>query len=139
MDTNIDYVGSLKTTPIPIFRKNSGVLASIDVATNTFWPIERVFFISSESNEERGNHAHKTCKQLFVCISGILKILCKDGTNEKEFILNGLGNTLYIPPGIWVSIKMEPNTSVAVITDQEYDDADYIRNWESFVDFRANK
>jgi len=121
-----------------IFSKGSAVLTAID-RENIGWEIERVFFISSEFPEERGNHAHKTCKQLFVCISGEVAIICKDGETEKEFHLAGLGNNLYVPPGIWVNLRMESNTAIAVITDQVYDELDYMRNWDEYLTFRASK
>ena len=129
----------MKTSSLQIFKKNSGVLASIEVETDISWSAERIFFISSELPEERGNHAHKTCKQFFVCVSGEVKILCKDGNSEKEFQLSGLGNNLYVPPGIWVNINMGSKTSIAVITDQTYDESDYIRNWDDFKIYMGNK
>ena len=132
-------LASMKTSSLQIFKKNSGVLASIEVETDISWSAERIFFISSELPEERGNHAHKTCKQFFVCVSGEVKILCKDGNSEKEFQLSGLGNNLYVPPGIWVNINMGSKTSIAVITDQTYDESDYIRNWDDFKIYMGNK
>ena len=132
-------LASMKTSSLQIFKKNSGVLASIEVETDISWSVERIFFISSKLPEERGNHAHKTCKQFFVCVSGEVKILCKDGNSEKEFQLSGFGNNLYVPPGIWVNINMGSKTSIAVITDQTYDESDYIRNWDDFMIYTGNK
>ena len=121
-----------------LFSKGSGILTAIS-SENIGWQIERVFFISSKFPEERGNHAHKKCKQLFVCVSGKMNIMCKDGNTEKEFQLSGLGNYLHVPPSIWVDIRMESMTSIAVITDQIYDESDYIRNWNEFLNFRGMK
>jgi dTDP-4-dehydrorhamnose 3,5-epimerase-like enzyme len=133
-----NLISSVKTVNSDIFSKGSAVLTAFDLE-NIGWEIERVFFISSEFPEERGNHAHKTCKQLFVCISGKVAIMCKDGETEKEFHLAGLGNNLYVPPGIWVNLRMESNTAIAVITDQVYDELDYMRNWDEYLTFRASK
>ena len=121
-----------------VFSKGSGILIAFS-NENIGWNIERIFFITSELPEERGDHAHKTCKQFFVCVSGEVKILCKDGNSEKEFQLSGLGNNLYVPPGIWVNINMGSKTSIAVITDQTFDESDYIRNWDDFMIYTGNK
>ncbi len=139
MENRPSPLSQIKTSQISIFKKNTGVLASIETVKDISWPVERIFFISSEFPEERGNHAHKTCKQLFVCISGEVAIVCKDGETEKEFHLAGLGNNLYVPPGIWVNLRMESNTAIAVITDQVYDELDYMRNWDEYLTFRASK
>lgn len=139
MEKSLSQLSFLKTSSTPTFKKNSSVLCSLESATDISWNIERVFFISSEFAEDRGDHAHRTCKQLFVCVSGEVKIICKDGITESEFTLTGLGNNLYVPPGIWVNIRMESKTSLAVITDHIYDELDYIRNWDDFLSFRETE
>lgn len=134
---NRDSISGVKISSSNLFSKGSGILTALS-SENIGWKIERIFFITSELPEERGDHAHKTCKQVFVCVSGEVKIVCNDGNSEKEFQLSGLGNNLYVPPGIWVSIKMGSKTSIAVITDQTYDESDYIRNWGDFMIYTGN-
>ena len=36
--------------------------------------IKRIFFINSENKDIRGNHGHKKCTQVFVSISGNIKL-----------------------------------------------------------------
>jgi hypothetical protein len=122
---------------LEVFSKGTGLLAAIEKEKDTTWPIERVFFISNELPEKRGSHAHKTCKQLFVCISGQIEIRCHDGKSSKIFTFLGLGKTLFVPPGIWVDIEMASNASLGVITDQKYIESDYIRDWDEFLIFRG--
>ena len=131
-------ISDVKISSSNLFSKGSGILTALS-SKNIGWKIERIFFISSELPEERGDHAHKTCKQLFVCVSGEVNIVCNDGNSEKEFQLSGLGNNLYVPPGIWVNINMSSKTSIAVITDKTYDESDYIRNWDDFMIYLGNK
>lgn len=132
------YTSDLKLSELEVIPKGTGLLSSIEKIKDISWPIERIFFISSKSKEERGNHAHIICKQFFVCVSGVIRLFCNDGESEKEFILIGLDKALYVPPGIWVKIIMESDSAIAVITDQKYDELDYIRNWEKFLEYRAN-
>ena len=131
-------ISDVKISSSNLFSKGSGILTALS-SKNIGWKIERIFFISSELPEERGDHAHKTCKQVFVCVSGEVSIVCNDGNSEKEFQLSGLGNNLYVPPGIWVNINMSSKTSIAVITDKTYDESDYIRNWDDFMIYLENK
>jgi len=132
-------VTDVKLSDLEVFSKGSAHLAAVEEFKDISWSIGRIFFISSEAEEERGNHAHKLCKQLFVCVSGKLLVNCHDGENTKNFILSGLNSSLCVPPGIWVTIKMSVNTSIAVITDRKYDDSDYIRDWDQFLNFKDAK
>jgi hypothetical protein len=133
-----NFVSDIVINTCKVFSRGTGILAAIERENDTIWKIERVFFISSELPEERGGHAHKTCKQLFVCISGEIRINCNDGKSSEEFVFLGLGKTLFVPPEIWVDIKMGENASLGVITDQKYSESDYIRDWGEFSKFRGN-
>ena len=139
MENQPSPLSQIKTSAIATFKKNSCILGSVETVKDICWPVERIFFISSEFPEERGNHAHKTCKQLFACISGEVTIICNDGETEQVFHLAGLEKNLYVPPGIWVNIKMESKTAIAVVADQVYDESDYIRDWDDYLIFRGNK
>ena len=130
-------IGNLEVLPLRVFKKNSGKLAALEIAKNVPWPIQRIFFISSVSSEHRGNHAHKECTQLIVCISGTVLIRCQDGMNQMDITLSDLDSSLLVPPGIWVELQMGPNTSIAVITDLKYDEDDYINKWDDFLKFRG--
>ena len=134
---NEPHISTLESVVLETFQKGTGILLPIERNKNFSWPIERIFFISNQSEEVRGKHAHKSCKQFFVCVSGSVTVLCTDGQNEKKFILDGLGNALYVPSGIWVTLNMKSNSAIAVITDQEYDESDYIRDWPSFLKFKT--
>ena len=134
---NEPHISTLESVVLETFQKGTGILLSIERNKNFSWAIERIFFISNQSEEVRGKHAHKSCKQFFVCVSGSVTISCNDGQNERKFILDGLGNTLYVPSGIWVTLNMKSNSAIAVITDQEYDESDYIRDWPSFLKFKT--
>ena len=127
----------LNLLPPKVFKQNSGRLAAVEVVKNIPWLIERIFFISSVSTEHRGSHAHRVCNQFFVCISGSVLIQCRDGKNQIDFTLSDLESSLIVPSGIWVDLHMDENTSIAVITDQKYDEADYINKWDEFLKFRG--
>lgn len=130
-------ISQLKSLPLTVFKQNSGKLAALEVVKNIPWPIERIFFISSISTEHRGNHAHKECNQFFVCIAGSVLIRCHDGQNQTDFTLSELDKSLIVPAGIWVDLQMDENTAIAVITDQRYDEADYINDFDEYLIFRG--
>jgi len=132
-----NFNSDITINTLEVFSKGTGLLAAIEKERDTILPIEGVFFISNELPEERGSHAHKTCKQLFVCISGQIEIRCHDGESSEVFTFLGLKKTLFVPPGIWVDIEMGSGASLGVITDQKYSESDYIRDWDEFLIFRG--
>lgn len=124
------------TTPrlynLPVVENNS--LMTIAEGTNIPFAIKRVYWITSNQNVEiRGEHAHKSCQQLMVCIEGDLHITLEDIEGKKEsFSLTKPNHMVLIPPGYWCKIEYKKNATVLVLASQEYDELDYIRNYEDF-------
>ena len=130
-------LSDIVTVDLEIFQRDSGKLAVLQHNQDIPWPIERVFFISTEQPESRGNHAHINCQQAFVCTMGNVLVTCKDGILEKKFVLKNLSQVLIVPPGIWTSISLSAQSSLSVMTNLPYDESDYIRGWEDFKKFRG--
>jgi dTDP-4-dehydrorhamnose 3,5-epimerase-like enzyme len=100
--------------------------------------VKRVFTICAKSFCERGFHAHKGCSQLLVVLFGSCTVICDDGSQKKEFILTDASQGLLIPPTVWAHQVYEPNTVLMVLTDQLYDENDYLRNYAEFLEFRKS-
>lgn len=130
-------VSDIEIKVIDVFSQGESKLASVEFERNVPWPIQRVFYISSLDEVERGNHAHKECIQAIICLSGEVEIVCFDGEEEVNIILNGLDRLLIIPSGIWIKLKFKPETVISVLANQKYDEQDYIRNWQDFQVYRS--
>jgi UDP-2-acetamido-3-amino-2,3-dideoxy-glucuronate N-acetyltransferase len=130
-------LSDIVTLNLEVFQRDSGKLASLQHGQDIPWQIARVFFISTERPENRGNHAHINCQQAFVCTMGSVILTCKDGLRQKEFVLKKLNQAVIIPPGIWASISLSAHSSLSVMTNLPYDESDYIREWEDFQKFRG--
>lgn len=99
--------------------------------------ISRVFIVKAEEATKRGNHAHKECIQLLVAINGKCKVICDDGADRKEFILENPSQGLLIPSTIWAEQVYEKDSILMVLADQLYDETDYIRDYKDFLSFRG--
>jgi len=95
---------------------------------------KRYFVIFDVPNEKiRGQHAHRRCKQLLVCVKGSCAVVLDDGRNRQEFILNRPEKCLYIPPMVWgIQYKYSRDAVLMVFASHEYNDRDYIRNYEEW-------
>ena len=132
-------VSNIHSIKLNVFNKDSGKLSVIQSGNEIKWKIERVFFISVTDPEIRGEHAHHESQQAFVCTAGQVDLELSDGTEEKIFQLFPLEEVVVVPPGIWVTIKMSSMSSLTVLTDQPYDDSDYIHDWEIFRKLKEMK
>jgi UDP-2-acetamido-3-amino-2,3-dideoxy-glucuronate N-acetyltransferase len=103
-------------------------------ATLPFEP-RRVFFVFGvPTREVRGAHAHRSLHQLLVCCTGQCSVVVDDGRNRQEFLLADPGVALLIPPLVWgVQYRFSPDATLVVLASEEYDDSEYIRDYDVFL------
>src|SRR4051812_26641800 len=115
---------------------DNGVLCVYECGRHVPFDIRRVFTISARHGDVRGDHAHKKCTQLLVCVSGQIHVACDDGSVVSEYLLDGMGVGLLVPPGIWATEKYLENDAVLmVLCDRGYEAEDYIRDYKDFKTF----
>lgn len=100
--------------------------------------IERVFFLIASEVDRRGGHAHKACTQWFSLLSGKANLILMDGIATEKFELESIGQVIEVPPKIWVEIEILGPSIIAVFTDEDYDESDYIRDWQDFSKTKDN-
>jgi dTDP-4-dehydrorhamnose 3,5-epimerase-like enzyme len=131
-----DVIGSLRRISFPQFAANGGltVFESKDAAIP--FEIRRVFTIADvPPRTTRGNHAHRRCSQLLVCVAGAISVGANDGYSQETIALRGDGVGLLIPPMIWNSITFELEKSVLLVfCDLLFDEDEYIRDWKDFTE-----
>lgn len=100
--------------------------------------VKRVFFVYNVyTGSIRGEHAHKECHQFLVAVNGSLNVVCDNGKERDEFILDSPSVGLYIIPGVWgVQYSFSRDAVLAVFASHDYDDSDYIRNYFNFLEFK---
>ena len=100
--------------------------------------LKRVFFLTSSEADKRGAHAHKLCSQWFTILSGKSSLTVSDGKSALEFELSLPGKVIKVPPGLWVDVNILEASIIAVLADRNYEEDDYIRDWEEFLAYREN-
>lgn len=102
--------------------------------------IKRVYYIIGASTKfPRGYHAHKKTRQIIFCIKGSINLILDDGGNREEFFLDKPNIGVLIENMIWHEMTdFKRNTILLVLASKEFDEKDYIRDYEQFKK-KANK
>lgn len=105
-------------------------------------PVRRVFTVTDvPAGGLRGNHAHRDCTQVVVCLRGHVSVQVDDGRDSVTVELTNANEALSIPPGLWNRLTFAgPDTVIAVFCDQPYAESDYLRDraeYERFKGIRA--
>jgi dTDP-4-dehydrorhamnose 3,5-epimerase-like enzyme len=83
--------------------------------------------------EVRGGHAYRRLEEFVVSLSGSFDVEMDDGHSQRSVHLNRSYQGLYIPPMIWRRLKNFSTNSVCLIAaSQNYDESDYLREYERF-------
>ena len=103
--------------------------------------IKRVFYIYDvPAGKDRGAHAHKECWQMIVAASGALEVYLNDGREEKTVVLNRPYQGLLVPPGIWAHEREFTTGALClVMASHDFDEGDYIRDFEAYKKYRAER
>lgn len=118
----------------------SGQLVVMESGTSLALDIRRVFVVTGKQGGIRGKHAHRLLTQILVCVHGTCRVTCTDGRDKQEIVLDRSDFALEIPPGIWAEqYYVEPDTVLIVLCDLPYDESDYIRDYDEFLEFRRRK
>ena len=119
---------------IPIISDPRGNLAVLE-NSNLPFDIKRVYYLFDVPfGSERGGHAHKNLLQLVVPLSGSFELVLKDETEEKSILLNNPTKGVLIPTMTWREIQNFSAGAVClVLASEEFDEEDYIRDWEDFL------
>jgi hypothetical protein len=115
-----------------------GNLSFIEQGNQIPFKIERTYWIYDvPGGETRGGHAYKELQEFIVALSGSFDVVLHDGIEEYRFHLNRSYYGLYIPKMMWRSIENFSTNSLALIlADSEYNENDYIRDFETFKSLR---
>ena len=119
----------------PVVKDLRGSLSAREAGKDLPFVPQRCFVVFDvPSREVRGEHAHRECAQVLVCLRGSLSVVCDDGDNRQEIELNTPEIGLYLPPMVWgVQYKYSPDAMLQVLASQPYDAADYIRSYDEFT------
>lgn len=100
--------------------------------------VKRTYYLYDiPGGESRGGHAHRKLQQLIVAASGSFSVTLDDGQVKRTFVLNRPYQGLLVVPGIWRTLDDFSSGSVClVLASMEYNEADYIREYDKFISYK---
>jgi len=117
--------------------KIEDIRGNISVIEKTILPysIKRVYYLYDvPSSAHRGGHAHKEQLEFLVPISGSFDVVLNDGKDTQKVTLNKPDKGLLIKTNVWRELENFSSGAVClVIASGEYDEEDYIRNFDAFL------
>jgi dTDP-4-amino-4,6-dideoxygalactose transaminase len=125
---------------VPYLNSGHGPLGVVEASKECGFYIKRHYFLfGSEETLHRGYHAHKKLEQFIVCLQGSACIKLEGESGSHEFSLTTPQQGVKVPPGYWRSLSLSRDAVVSVLASEEYDEDDYIRDYEEFKLWIANK
>ena len=128
-------IHNCKLIQLPKISDPRGNLTFIEGHNHIPFDIKRVFYLYDVPTAEgRGAHAHRELYQFLICLSGSFDVAVDDGTEQATIHLNRPWQGLLVPPMIWASeINFDPGSVCLVLASMLYDEADYIRDHDTFL------
>ena len=102
--------------------------------------IERVFYIyGSDDTVVRGQHANRNSEFVLINVAGSSKVMITDGETKEIVELNRPMEGVYIPKMIWKEMyDFSPDAVLMVLASELYDESDYIRDYDEFLEYVKN-
>lgn len=119
-------------------QNRSGSISVIENDQSFPFMVKRIFYLYDiPGGESRGAHAHIECHQFLIAASGSFEVMLDDGKTRRHVQLNRSYLGLHIPPGIWASeVNFSSGSICLVLASHEYNEKDYIRKYDEYLNFR---
>lgn len=126
----------VKWVELPPLGDDRGSLVAIEGAKTIPFDIKRVYYLfGTKEGVARGFHAHKALKQVAVCVTGKCKMLLDNGAEKTEVWLDSPTQGLVIEGMVWREMHdFSSDCVLLVLASEHYDEADYIRDYQEFME-----
>ena len=125
----------LKTYRFTPHGDERGQLIALEEFKDIPFDIKRVYYIyDTLTGVIRGKHAHRKLQQILICVSGSCRIKLDDGREVQDILLDDPSLGLFISNDTWREMyDFTPDAVLLVLASEYYDEADYIRDYDTFL------
>lgn len=131
----------VKLYDFPPHGDDRGQLIAIEEMQDIPFDVKRIYYIyDTLPGVRRGFHAHRNLQQILICVNGSCKIHLDNGFDTAEVLLDRPDLGLYISNDMWREMyDFSEGAVLLVLASQHYDEADYIRNYDAFIEMVRGK
>lgn len=124
-----------KLIDMHIFGDDRGRLVAFEKDVNCPFEVKRAFYIfDTKGGIARGCHANRNSEFLLIAINGSCKVKIDDGKTQEIVELSNPHTALYLDKMLWKEMyDFSYNGILLVLASTKYDENEYIRNYEDFV------
>ncbi len=125
----------IKTVSFKPLGDERGSLIALEGNKSVPFDIKRVYYIfGTKEGVSRGFHAHRNLKQVAVCVTGSCRFILDNGKQREEVALDKSTTGLLIDDLTWREMyDFSPDCVLMVLASEYYDESDYIRDYQEFL------
>lgn len=118
-----------------------GSLTVAEGLSNIPFSIARTYWVYDvPGGESRGGHAHKSCLEFIVAVSGCFNVTLDNGSEKETFFLNHPWQGLLVETNVWRTLDDFSSGAVCmVLASEPFSEEDYIREYEEFLKVKSEK
>lgn len=126
-----------KLIDLPKIADPRGNLTVVEQLNQVPFEIARVYWTYDiPGGGRRGGHAHRTCEEVVIAVSGSFDVELFDGKERHVYHLNHPYQGLYIGTGVWRTLEDFSSGAVCLVVASElFDEDEYIYDYDEFLRF----
>ena len=126
-----------KIIDLPKIADPRGNLTVVEQLNQVPFEIARVYWTYDiPGGGRRGGHAHRTCEEVVIAVSGSFDVELFDGKEQHVYHLNHPYQGLYIGTGVWRTLEDFSSGAVCLVVASElFDEDEYIYDYDEFLKF----
>lgn len=126
----------IKIIPLQMHGDDRGSLVALEEKHNIPFEIKRIYYMfKTKEGVRRGLHAHRKLKQVAIAVRGSCRFVLDDGKERVEILLDNPAQGLLIESCMWREMyDFSEDCVLMVLADQLYDETDYIRDYDKFLE-----
>jgi hypothetical protein len=131
-----NHLGRVEAIDLSTYSEQArGSLTVVESRQHIPFSIARIFYMYGVPDDcERGAHAHRETKQVFIAVSGSFSLEVSNASQRRIYGMCKPHRAVYVPPLFWARVYNFSRDAVClVLTSAPYDSADYIRDWDEYV------
>ncbi len=124
-----------------VSNEQFGYLTPIEFGAEIPFDVKRLYYIYNVADDQiRGKHSHKKLHQVLICVHGSVDVNLKNYFGEETYTLDDPSVGLYVGPDNWREMSNFTDDAVLfVLASEKYDEDDYIRDYDSFINYSEKK